>query len=129
MLSRRKLMKGLAALGGLLLSPLDRFGGRGALARAQTVEPAVGDLYEGFLILPMEARIPSLVTFPEPGVPIFCGVGADRGGPKTTAVIESLPSMTELANRVPFPVYTSGYPTVCITHEKYGMNVLGIGCA
>lgn len=105
MLSRRSFIKALAAVGGVLLLPLDRLGGRVApVAEAQ--EPTVGELYEGFLLLPEGASVPSLVKYPALGTPIFGEVPAGYKRGARIAVASAMESEQALAKACGFPIYT-----------------------
>lgn len=67
-----------------------------------------GELYAGFLLLPDGAPLPAFVRPPQIGIPIFCGVGVGKGGPRPTAVTSSLKTVTDLQSETDFPIYTFG---------------------
>ncbi|MDH7475772.1 MAG: hypothetical protein QHJ74_17490 [Anaerolineae bacterium] len=114
MLTRRDFIKILAAMGTVLLSPLNRlkglysFNGESSLEQSATLPQTfpLGEVYAGFLLLPDGAPVPPTVKYPERGMPTFCGVGAGRDGPEPTAVIKSFSTVTDLAREIAFPVYT-----------------------
>jgi hypothetical protein len=101
MFSRRDVIKAMAAMGGVFLTPFDRLGRGSPSSPVHAQNLPVGELYEGFLLLPDGASVPDFVVHPALGVPIFCGVGAAE----ITAVTETLASAETLAALVDFPVY------------------------
>lgn len=81
---------------------------RVSTSNALVQQSAEGELYAGFLLLPEGASIPAFVRPPEMGIPIFCGVGVGRGGPRPTAMSKSLSTVADLKKEVGFPIYTLG---------------------
>ena len=71
MISRRRLLKALAATGALTFSPLNRFFESDAMAASNQD----GELYGGFLLLSADAPLPVTVKFPTEGMPVLCGLG------------------------------------------------------
>lgn len=106
MLTRRTFIKTLAAVGGVILTPFDWLNRRGVFTLSHIQAPSVGELYAGFLLLPERAPIPPIVEYPEPGVPLVCGVGNDQRRLKPTSVSRSLTSAADLAREVNFRIYT-----------------------
>lgn len=91
MLSRRSFVKALAAVGGALLLPLDRLAGRGSAPAALAQEPAVGELYAGFVLLPENALVPAFVKPARLGIPKFSadGAAASRSGAVITKLLST----------------------------------------
>jgi len=97
----------------VLLSPLNRLKGLYSNGESPVEQSTIlprtsqlGEFYAGFLLLPDGAPVPPTVKYPERGMPTFCGVGAGRDGPESTAVIKSFSTVTDLAREVAFPLYT-----------------------
>jgi hypothetical protein len=108
MLTRRTFIKALAAFSGGLLISQDRLKTSQELLSPRMYTPqrsSTGEQYAGFLLLPDGASVPPIIKYPEHGIPIVCGVGAGRGGPKPTAVGRSFSTAADLAKEIDFPVY------------------------
>lgn len=114
MLSRRKFIKSVAALGGAWLATASSFAQSvGREMRSDSVVPAStqtspeGELYAGFLLLPEGAPVPSTVRYPE-----YDDLGALLG--------RFLGTAEDLAKEVGFPVRTFRKP-------PDGLRPLGAG--
>ncbi len=99
MLSRRSLLKTLAAVGSALLLPVDKLAKLRSPFPAQPEAPSEGDLYAGFLLLPSGAAVPSFVKYPVPGIPRV-------GDPNPTAVTRFFDTPLALAKATRFAVYS-----------------------
>ncbi|VAW31353.1 hypothetical protein MNBD_CHLOROFLEXI01-169, partial [hydrothermal vent metagenome] len=66
----------------------------------------LGEIYNGFLLLPDGVIAYDFVQPPKRGTPIVCGTGIGRGGPEpevTTVVVEDADSLETLTD---IPFYT-----------------------
>lgn len=106
MLSRRRLLKALAATGALTFSPLSRFLDSDAMAASNQD----GELYGGFLLLSADAALPVTVKFPAEGMPVLCGLG----GGSANAGSRHFDTHSDVSQAIRVPLYTLSYlPTGC----------------
>jgi hypothetical protein len=72
------------------------------------LQALLGELYAGFVLLIEGAPLPDFVIPSRNGIPIVCGVGFGRGGPKATAVTKNIDTPQNLARMARLPLYTLG---------------------
>ena len=117
--SRRTFVKTVTATGAALLAKLSglvpeaQWSGQTSrrnettgVASAAPLE--AGELYAGFVLLKEGETVPAFVKSRVHGVPIVCGVGHGRGGPKPTVATYAMNTTTDLAREGRFPMYTFG---------------------
>jgi hypothetical protein len=101
MFNRRDFIKFMSLMGGVALNPFQRFGNWSGLAADMIQESIEGELYAGFLLLPEESHLPSIVKPPK-HIPPY----GDNPRSKFNGVTYYYDSEIDLARKVNFPVYT-----------------------
>ena len=104
MITRRDFIKTMSLLSGAVLAPVRWLGKWAGVQPAEAEEPEVGELYEGFVLLPEGAPVPSIINYPEIMVPVTCGVGSDTYI-EQTAFTETYGSESEISGVTPFPIF------------------------
>ncbi len=108
MWSRRQFIKAMGATGAALITPFQRLGRAQASALADGPLPLEAEFYEGFVLLPEDAPLPSSVQIPKSGVPRVCGVGLEGHRATLDSTNKLFNTTDELAKEINFPVYTLG---------------------
>jgi len=107
MLTRREFIKFVGSMGAAVLNPLQQLGKWGSLEAAQA-DQLVGELYAGFVLLPVNALWPFFVQYaPAP----ILGQVDDQNNPEDFACRgETLwfENLEELINHIPFRFYIPG---------------------
>lgn len=116
--SRRHFLKGaVGGLGGVIVAhvagffpeiePLLAQSSREVVpvAHSSGQEDSVGESFAGFFLLPEGAPIPSFIQESKRGIPVVCGIGADKGGAVATAITEAFSNVEDLKNVIDFPIY------------------------
>ncbi len=107
MLTRREILKTIGTSGVVLGTPLSRLfrASSSADAAGASADPAAGELYAGFLLLPDGAPVPSTVQPSRFGTPIVCGLG----GKPATARSMHYGTHTEVAKNAAVPLYSPSH--------------------
>ncbi|MGQ9682786.1 MAG: hypothetical protein ACUVX9_09640 [Anaerolineae bacterium] len=110
MVTRRSVVRALAAMAGTLLLPLDRLASRLSPAVVQAQPTDEGEPHAGFLLLSPDGSVPPSVSYPEME-DLFTGDAiTGECGPLPGAVTTSRDTAGQLAQAERFPVFDLGTP-------------------